>query len=357
VIDIGQAPVAPAMRTDGVVRRFGARAAVDRVSLTVERHELVAVLGPSGSGKSTLLRLLAGFEVPDEGTVEIAGEVVAGAGRWVEPERRRIGFVPQGDSLFPHLSVADNVAFGVRRDEQRVAEVLDLVGLLDRASSDPAELSGGERQRVALARALAPRPELILLDEPFSALDAALRVKLRTEVAALLRDAKSTAVWVTHDQEEALSLADRMVLMRDGVAVQTGTPVELYWRPVDLWSARFLGDLNVVAARPGGQGVTTPLGSFALTGADVPTDAPSGEHVGEQVGEQVGVRPESLVLSVDAHGPGVVSGREFRGRDVLYHVEVPELGAVRVQMASFAVVEVGERVSLAPAPGARALPL
>jgi iron(III) transport system ATP-binding protein len=345
VIDSGQAAVAPAMRTDRVVRRFGGRAAVDEVSLTVERHELVAVLGPSGSGKSTLLRLLAGFEVPDAGTVEVAGAVVAGDGRWVEPERRRIGFVPQGDSLFPHLSVADNVAFGVRRDGRRVAEVLDLVGLLDRAQSDPSELSGGERQRVALARALAPRPELILLDEPFSALDAALRVKLRTEVAALLREAKSTAVWVTHDQEEALSLADRLVLMRDGVAVQTGTPVELYWHPVDLWSARFLGDLNVVAARPGDGGVDTPLGPFGLRSG------------GRVAGEQVGVRPESLVLSVDDEGAGVVRGREFRGRDVLYHVELGELGDVRVQMASFDVVEVGERVSLAPAPGARALPL
>jgi len=340
-------PSAPdaAVRTDAVTRRFGARPAVDAVSLTVERHELVAVLGPSGSGKTTLLRLLAGFEVPDAGTVEIGGVLVAGDGKWVEPERRRIGFVPQGDSLFPHLSVAENVAFGVRRDPDRVAEVLELVGLLDRAGSDPGELSGGERQRVALARALAPRPELILLDEPFSALDAALRVRLRTEVAALLREARSTAVWVTHDQEEALSLADRLVLMRDGVAVQTGTPVELYWHPVDLWSARFLGDLNVVDAETTDRGAVTPLGTFAFTAAGEPPTA------------RAGVRPESIVLEVDADGAGCVTGREFRGRDVLYHVEMGDLGNVRVQMASFDVVEVGERVRLAPAPGARALPL
>jgi iron(III) transport system ATP-binding protein len=334
----------PAVRTRDLVRRFGERAAVDQVSLVVEPHELVAVLGPSGSGKSTLLRLLAGFEVPDAGTVEVGGVPVAGEGTWVEPERRRVGFVPQGDSLFPHLTVGENVGFGVRRDVERVGEVLELVGLRDRADSDPAELSGGERQRVALARALAPRPELILLDEPFSALDAALRVRLRTEVAELLREAKAAAVWVTHDQEEALSLADRVVVMRDGKAVQTGTPAELYWHPVDLWTARFLGDVNVVSAQVGEGAAVTPLGTFAVDTSGRPC-------------QQAGLRPESIVLAADHTGAGLVTAREFRGRDVLYHVEIAELGEVRVQMPSFEVVAVGERVRLAPSPGSRALAL
>lgn len=333
------------MRTIDVTRRFGDRRAVDGVSVTVERRELVAVLGPSGSGKSTFLRLLAGFEVPDAGTVEIGGVVVAGAQAWVEPERRRVGFVPQGDSLFPHLTVAENIAFGIGRDEVRIAEVLGLVDLLDRCDSAPAELSGGERQRVALARALAPRPEVILLDEPFSALDAALRVRLRGEVAALLRAQGATALWVTHDQEEALSLADRVVVMRDGRAVQIGTPSELYWRPSDLWIAEFLGDINVVSASPCVGGAITPLGTFALTS---PTDADTG---------RVGLRPESIVLEADTAGQGRVTGREFRGRDVLCQVELPDVGLVSVQMPSFSVVDIGTSVRLGPAPGARALPL
>jgi iron(III) transport system ATP-binding protein len=327
-----------------VARRFGERRAVDGVSLALEPGELVAVLGPSGSGKTTVLRLIAGFERPDAGTVAIGDVPVAGNGAWVEPERRRVGLVPQGESLFPHLSVGENVAFGVGRDVARVREVLELVGLVDRANSAPRDLSGGERQRVALARALAPRPTLMLLDEPFSSLDAELRLRLRAEVTGVLRRAGSTTLWVTHDQEEALALADRIVLLRDGRVVQTATPTQLYWEPVDRWTARFLGDLNIVPGESRAGSVATAIGSFALPNGSAP-------------GTHVGLRPESITLEPSADAPAEVVSREFRGRDVLYNVADPTLGTLQVQRPSFELIDVGHRVRLAPAAGARAIPL
>jgi iron(III) transport system ATP-binding protein len=336
---------AAALVVEGVVRRFGERAAVDGVSLELAPGELVAIVGPSGSGKTTLLRMVAGFEVPDAGTITIAGRTVAGGGAWVDPERRGVGLVPQGDSLFPHLSVAENVAFGVGRDVDRVGEVLELVGLRDRADSDPAQLSGGERQRVAVARALAPEPALILLDEPFSSLDAALRVRLRADVSEVLRATGSTALWVTHDQEEALSLADRVVVMRSGRALQVGTPAEVYWSPVDAWTAAFLGEVNVVPGRIDGGGVHTTLGRFVLS-ASAPDSVTA-----------VGIRPEAIGLERAGGSEAVISTRAFRGRDVLYEVTHPTLGRLQVQTASFGVLDVGEPVRLFPLPGARAIPL
>lgn len=337
---------AGALSVVGVVCHFGARTAVDRVSLTVRTGEIVAVVGPSGCGKTTLLRLIAGFEVPTGGTVRIAGRTVAAAGTWVEPERRGVGLVPQGDSLFPHLSVAENVAFGVRRDAARVAEVLEVVGLADRAHSDPGDLSGGERQRVVLARALAPRPTVVLLDEPFSSLDAALRVRLRTEIAAVLRRAGSTALWVTHDQEEALGLADRVMVMREGRAIQVGSPTQLYWEPADAWTAGFLGDINVVPAQLDTDVAVTAIGRFAL--ARVPSAAAL---------DVVGLRPETIILERCRLAPARVTARSFRGRDVLYEVTEPALGTLRVQTPPFEVLEIGDRVRLSPAPDARAITL
>jgi iron(III) transport system ATP-binding protein len=336
---------APALAIAGAVRRFGARVAVDHVSLELGTGELVAILGPSGSGKTTLLRLVAGFDVPDEGTVAIAGRPVAGDGAWVEPEHRGVGLVPQGDSLFPHLSVAENVAFGIGRDVERVGEVLELVGLRDRADSDPAELSGGERQRVAVARALAPRPALTLLDEPFSSLDAALRSRLRADVAEVLRKAGATALWVTHDQEEALSLADRVVVMRQGRVLQVGTPAEVYWAPVDAWTAAFLGELNVVPGTVEGDSVATALGRFELSST---TADGSGS---------VGLRPEAIGLEEAPGGRARVRARAFRGRDVLYEVDDPALGTIHVQTPSFDVLEVGASVRLFPVAGSHAIPL
>src|SRR5689334_5008949 len=205
----------PAIEATGLVRAFGGRRAVDAVDLRLEPGGFLAVLGPSGSGKTTLLRLVAGFERPDAGTVRIGGRPVAGPDTWVEPEARRIGMVFQQGALFPHLTVEGNVAFGAT-GAARVRECLELIGLPDRAGALPHELSGGERRRVGLARALAADPEVVLLDEPFSALDAGLRGRLREEVAAILRAAGTSTLLVTHDQSEALSLADTVAVLRDG---------------------------------------------------------------------------------------------------------------------------------------------
>jgi ABC-type Fe3+/spermidine/putrescine transport system ATPase subunit len=204
-----------AIRADAVTKSFGGLAAVDGASLTVGDGEIVALLGPSGSGKTTLLRVIAGFERPDAGSVRVGGLEVTGPGTWVEPERRRVGMVFQQGALFPHLTVEGNVGFGTSRPE-RVRECLRLVALEDRAGSFPHELSGGERQRVALARALAPDPEVVLLDEPFAALDALTRIRMHALVSALWRRHRPAVLLVTHDVDEALLLADRVIVMADG---------------------------------------------------------------------------------------------------------------------------------------------
>src|ERR687896_2347653 len=250
-----------AIDAEAVDKAFGRTRAVDGATLRVGRGELVALLGPSGSGKTTLLRVLAGFERPDAGRVAIGGRPVAGNGDWVEPEHRRIGMVFQDGALFPHLTVAGNVGFGASRAE-RVGECLELVGLSARAGDFPHELSGGERQRVALARALAADPEVVLLDEPFAALDAGLRESLRLEVAEILRSAGTSALLVTHDQAEALSLAGTVAVMRHGRVEQVGTPEEIYERPSSRWLAEFLGDADVLPGRADGGVVECELGRF-----------------------------------------------------------------------------------------------
>jgi len=306
----------PAIRAVGIAKRFGGTVAVADADVTVAPGELAALLGPSGSGKTTLLRVIAGFESPDGGTVEIGGRTVVGPGTWVEPEHRRIGMVFQDGALFPHLTVAKNVAFGGPRPG-RVEECLALVGLADRGGSYPHELSGGERQRVALARALAVEPDVVLLDEPFAALDATLRASLREEVAAILRRAGASALLVTHDQQEALSLADQVVLMRDGRVEQAGTPEEVYARPANRWVAGFLGAAEVVPGTATGDRAETELGHVVL-------DSPAHGEV------DVLVRPEAVtVVAVAEAGegaaggvPGRVLSRSFYGHDQLVHVEL-----------------------------------
>jgi iron(III) transport system ATP-binding protein len=305
-----------AIRAVGVEKRFGDTAAVSGAGVTVEAGQLTALLGPSGSGKTTLLRVIAGFEVPDAGTVEIGGQLVAGPGAWVEPEHRRIGMVFQDGALFPHLTVSGNVEFGGPRPG-RAEECLSLVGLAGRGRSYPHELSGGERQRVALARALAVEPAVVLLDEPFAALDATLRVALREEVAAILRRAGASALLVTHDQQEALSLADQVVLMRDGRVEQAGSPEEVYARPATRWVAGFLGAAEVVSGTARDGRADTELGSVVL-------DAPAVGPV------DVLLRPEAVAV-VAAHEagegagggvPGRVLSRSFFGHDQLLAVEL-----------------------------------
>jgi len=335
------------VKLESVEKSFGATHAVAGVDLDVRDGELVAVLGPSGCGKTTLLRLIAGFEAPDAGVITVGAEVVADGARAIAPERRRIGMVFQDYALFPHLRVRANVEFGLSRHgaDERAAlskRTLELVSLQHKADRYPHELSGGERQRVALARALAPEPAIVLLDEPFSSLDASLRAELRREVELILRDAGATALLVTHDQEEALTLADRLAVMRDGALVQVDAPEAVYSRPVDRWAAEFVGEVNVLPGMARAGKVATDLGSFA---------APAVED-GRRV--HVAIRPEQLELRRDEHGNAEIVQREFRGHDVLYRLRHEEHRTVIVQLPSVDLFEVGESVFVRPVPAAAA---
>jgi len=331
-----------AVRLEGVEKAYGRTRAVAGLDLDLAEGEIAAVLGPSGCGKTTLLRLIAGFERPDAGTIVLAGERVAGPGCWTPPETRRVGMVFQDYALFPHLKVRANVAFGLARRSREEREALtqrtlELVGLQHKDDRFPHELSGGERQRVALARALAPEPAIVLLDEPFSSLDATLRGSLRREVELILRDAGATALLVTHDQEEALALADRLAVMRDGELVQVGPPEEVYARPAARWTAQFVGEVNVLAGIARGTGVETELGTLDLAG-------PASGRV------HVALRPEQLEL-LAGHGPNAeVVDREFRGHDVLYRLRHEAGRTLVVQLPSLTLFEVGQRVFVCPVP-------
>jgi iron(III) transport system ATP-binding protein len=323
------------IRLDGVTKRFGATTAVDEASLCVDYGEVVALLGPSGCGKTTLLRLIAGFEHPNGGTVDVAGRRVAGARTWIPPEQRRVGMVFQDYALFPHLTVAENVGFGLSRRARpaRVAELLAIVGLDGLGGRYPHELSGGQQQRVALARALAPSPELVLLDEPWSNVDPFLRETLRAEVSEIIRPLGVTVLLVTHDREEAFSVADRIALMRDGAVVQEGTSEEIYFSPVSRWAAEFVGAANVLTGRVVGGRVETSVGAFPANGASALEAA------------QVLVRPELLELEPDPSGTAEVVGREFRGHDVFYRVRLDGVELVS-HRPSTEVVPLGARVSI-----------
>ena len=255
---------------------YGNRRALDEVSLTVPTGSITALLGPSGCGKTTLLRAVAGLEPVAAGTIDIAGRTVSSAGRRTPPERRGVGLVPQDGALFPHLTVRRNIGFGLRGRAGRAArvdELLDLAGLREYADRRPAQLSGGQRQRVALARALAPSPAVIGLDEPFSALDAGLRVRLRSDVKALLRLSGSTALLVTHDPAEAMSMADQVVVMLDGRIRQTGSPMEVYRRPVAAEVGELFGELSRFAVDDGDPGRLVRPHELRLVGDDVPAAA------------------------------------------------------------------------------------
>jgi len=321
---------------EGLVKRFGATTVLDGVDLYVAAGSICALLGPSGSGKTTLLRTIAGLERPDAGTVRAGDRLLCGVGTFVAPERRQIGMVFQDGALFPHLSVAANVGYGLPRAERkglRVAEALAMVGLAGYAERLPGTLSGGQQQRVALARALAPRPAVLLLDEPFSNLDAALRAQVRSEVHGVLAAAGVTAVFVTHDQEEAFVLGDDVAVMREGRIVQQATPAELYRRPVDAWVARFVGDANLVAGAADGSVARTSLGAVPLA-ADLHGPV------------EVLVRPEQLVLdSPDRDGSADVELVEFYGHDAVVILRL-DGGAVLKARVVHPVARRGDRVGL-----------
>jgi iron(III) transport system ATP-binding protein len=317
------------------------------VSLSVSAGTLTAILGASGAGKTTLLRVIAGFEAADSGTVELGGQVVdAGRQRGrVPPERRHIGFVPQDGALFPHLTVHGNVAFGLPRSARRgpfVDELLELVGLSEFARRYPHELSGGQQQRVAIARALGPRPRLVLLDEPFAALDASLRAAVRAEVLGALRAVGTTAVLVTHDQDEALSVADYVAVLRDGVITQAGPPREVYSAPADPWTAGFLGTANLLPGTVTAPGVRTVLGRHELR------DAGQLSSVAGEV--TVLIRPEQIVLrpvrAAAAAPAGKVTETRYHGHDTLIVVDVADAGLLQVRELGAELPAPGDEVAI-----------
>jgi iron(III) transport system ATP-binding protein len=260
----------PVLELDGVSKRYGDEPVIDELSLSVREGEILTLLGPSGCGKTTTLRLIAGLDRPDAGTIRLNGDPVSGDGAFVAPEQRGVGVVFQEFALFPHLTAAENVAFGLKElsseeTDARVRELLDLVGLEAQADSYPDELSGGQQQRVALARSLAPEPAILLLDEPFSNLDVDLRVAMREEVRDIIKKAGVTAVSVTHDQEEAMSISDRVAVVNDGRIEQIGEPEAVFQHPESRFVAGFLGYASFIPGRVDGDVVRTDVGDVPRT--------------------------------------------------------------------------------------------
>ena len=323
----------------GLVKRFGDTTALDGLDLEVEDGSILAVLGPSGCGKTTLLRIIAGFLAPDAGTVEIDGTVVADRDHGVPTKRRKVGLVPQEGALFPHLDVAANISFGLPRRERggpRVAELLDLVELpREVADRRPSELSGGQQQRVAVARALAPEPTVLLLDEPFSSLDAALRASTGRAVMNAIRAQKATAVLVTHDQDEALSLADRVGVMDRGRLLQAGTPSSVYAKPESPFVAAFVGDGSLMPARIEGDRAICSFGSVEVEDSTLGPDV------------LVFIRPEQVVVLPVANGGALVTAVAFHGHEAVVRlIDESSREVVMTRVPAARMPQVGERLGV-----------
>jgi len=335
----------PMVTLDAVTHRYGDRTAVEDVSLQVTTGEILGLLGPSGSGKSTLLRLIAGIDRPSQGRVHLDGAEVAGPNRFMEAEQRRVGMVFQDYALFPHLTVAANVAFGLRgrtaaEMRQITTTLLDRVGLAGFERRYPHTLSGGERQRVAVARALAPAPRVLLMDEPFSSLDARLRDRVRQDTIELLRELRTTTIIVTHDAGEAVRVADRLALLRAGRLLQSGSAEELYVCPTTAFAARLFGEMNEIDASCRDGLVATRVGTFP---------APHGVEDGPV---RVCIRPQHLRISAHPTGvAGTVVAYEFLGERHRVVVATPDLPAPLVaHVAGTVRVRPGDRVHLAVNP-------
>ncbi|MFY0670646.1 MAG: ABC transporter ATP-binding protein [Aquiluna sp.] len=329
----------PLLEINDVSVSFGDTEVLSGISLELESKQLLAVLGASGAGKSTLMRLIAGFDSVGGGSIVLDWEILSDSSKTVAPERRSIGIVPQDSALFPHLNVSQNIGFGLsglskEAKAERVNELLRLIRMEEFASRMPQELSGGQVQRVALARALAPKPKLVLLDEPFSALDAELRGQLREEVRQVLRAEGATAVLVTHDQEEALSLADRVAVLREGKIIQVGSPSEIYNSPADVGIATFLGESVLVDGKVSGGKILTDLGSLSAL-----------NNVVEGATGVVAIRSENFYLQPNPTGDSEVVGRVFFGHDALVEVQTPKL-RIRARSNGPFAPEVGMRVTV-----------
>ncbi len=328
-----------ALNATGLAKRYeGAdRPAVQDVDLAVGANEIVALVGPSGCGKTTILRMIAGLEPMGAGRIEIGGTTVADGRQLVPTEKRGIALVFQEHALFPHLDVAKNVAFGMRAHhvpdvEAKTTEMLELVGLDALASRDPDQLSGGEQQRVAVARALAVKPTLLLLDEPFNSLDAGLRTSVRRDIRRLIKETDTSALLVTHDQEEAMSMADRIVVVRKGAVQQVGTPEDVYANPRTPFVARFVSRANVFEVVARGHTAESPLGEVQILGEE--RDGPL----------TIAVRPEGGRIAKDGVS-GKVIDREYLGASVTLTVDIGL--SVRLRVEPTDRVRVGDKVALA----------
>ena len=337
-VSIASAASETALQCQSLSKSFDGVAAVTDFNLTIRRGQVTALVGPSGCGKTTALRMIAGFETPDHGIIAISGHPVAGPSVNVPPERRRVGMVFQEGALFPHASVAQNVGYGLGKDEsrrRRVDEMLALVGLGHLRDRMPHELSGGQQQRVALARALAPRPEVLLLDEPFSNLDPGLREQVRGEVMAIVREHRVTAVFVTHDQDEALLLGDVVAVMHDGLIEQADAPETVFHQPTTRFVAEFLGTADFLPAKATGGSIESEIGA-------VPN--PSGGDGWARL--EVMVRPDCIECIPVEDGTGKIVHREFRGAFHMYRVALESGATVRCLLSHTQDYPVGTRVDV-----------
>ncbi|WBU56699.1 ABC transporter ATP-binding protein [Paracoccus sediminicola] len=331
-----------ALRLDGVSRSFGTRTVLPALSLTVPAGRITCLLGESGCGKSTLLRLIAGVDRPDDGVIEIGGRRIVGPDCFTEPESRRIGFMFQDYALFPHLSVAENLAFGLQalgRAERaaRIAGISERIGITHLLSRYPHSLSGGEQQRAALARALAPQPEILLMDEPFSNLDQGLRERVRRETLDILRQLGTTAILVTHDPQEALAVGDLIVLMKQGSIEQIGTPFDIYDRPSSIYAAEFMGPCNRLAGIWRAGEIETAIGRF-----------PAALKVADGTAVMACIRPQALSIEPDGGGISArIVSKTFTGESEQIEISVhPLFEPLRMHSHERIPMEVGEKVGL-----------
>lgn len=365
------------LQLEGVTKQFSRTVppAVSDVKLTLSQGDLLCLLGPSGCGKTTLLRLIAGFEHPQAGTIDINGQRVAGSGRWLPPEQRGIGMVFQDYALFPHLTVAKNIAFGLQHASKRhkrtirarVSDAIALVGLQGLENRYPHELSGGQQQRVALARALAPRPALVLLDEPLSNLDVQVRLRLRQELREILKSAGASGILVTHDREEALSIADQVAVMQEGRLEQVGTPEQIYSNPKSRFVAEFVTQANFLPAqRLSGRNEqsphvwTTEVGCFEFLGEGesgidewvrsqhCPTPLP----LRQSEAAELMIRQEDLILEPDRDATVIIRDRQFLGHEYRYCLLAPSGHQLHARTPIRTVLPIGTRVNLSVSRGA-----
>tara|TARA_Y100001970_G_C14257561_1_gene876617 strand:- start:325 stop:1395 length:1071 start_codon:yes stop_codon:yes gene_type:complete len=310
------------------------KAILDKISLSVDKGDILSIVGPSGSGKTTLLKLIAGLERPKNGNIYMNGETISSKNMFVNIENRKIGMVFQQAMLFPHLTIADNVKFGIKKrkfSDERVAEVLDLVELSHMKKRHPHTLSGGEAQRIALARALAPKPEILLLDEPFANIDASLRTALRTDLRKILDKISLTTIFVTHDQEEAFVFGDKICIMNNGQILQFDTPTNIYRQPNSTWIAGFLGQANLITGQAKNKIASTVIGEIPL----------SKKETGSV---KVMIRPENLDLL--AYGSWQIQHIEYYGHDTMYTLENELKQSIRVRALQEPTYKIGSKVGI-----------